>query len=239
MPKLGFSFSAVLGLTCLFHVALGKTVFIHLAEKSTQFRGAVAEFGYQFDQQVVHPANLMLVPKDDPYLCSYPLTLENAPSQNSSLPVALFVSRGECSFQEKGEVALALRQILTQDIQYVIIYNNDLENPSDTIQMAANDFNTSTIGFVFISTRAGYYTMSEMLLHAENTQQSPFLSANSSEWEYPIEIHSYSGRSSTMNVFSLLSFCPIYIINHGLLVVESHESSPARQSSCGESKRSL
>ena len=112
-------------------------MIVSLPGRSVQLRGEVADFGYQFDATSVHPANLVLAPEEDPYLCSYPTSLENLPQRDAASPIALFVSRGECSFEEKALVALAIQRNFTKDLQYIIIYNNDRQNPSELIRMGA------------------------------------------------------------------------------------------------------
>ena len=182
-----------------------------LPERSVQLRGEVGDFGYQFDLLMTHSANLMLPPKEDPYLCSYPSSLVGVPiRQPSSSHIALFVSRGECSFEDKAKVALALQQNVTQDIKYVIVYNNDVNNPSQLIRMGADGFDVQSLGFLSVSTRAGSYAMSSILYNADATEQSPYLLANATDWDYPIdieELRSYSSSgSSGANTFYFLRF---------------------------------
>jgi len=210
MEKLVFLFlQALLWLSCFLNVASGKPVIVSLPGRSVQLRGEVADFGYQFDQALTHPANLVLAPEEDPFLCSYPSSLENSPPLAAASPLALFVSRGECSFEEKAKVALALQENFTKDIQYVILYNNDSNNPSQLILMGAVDFDLPSLGFVAVSTRAGAYTLSSILYYAEATEQSPYLSANATDWTYPIDIQefrSYSRGGGGSNTFYFLRF---------------------------------
>ena len=207
MNMLFILFAALLLLSC----ASAKPVIVSLAGRSVQLRGEVADFGYQFDQAVNHPSDLMLAPVEDPYLCSYPPSLENAPPRNASSPITLLVSRAKCPFETKAKVALALQQNFSGGIQYVIIYNNDPNSLSQVIRMGAEGLDVPTLGFVAISTRAGSYTLSSVLYYADTTDQSPYLSTNETEWSYPIDIenfHSYSrgGAGSGSNTSYVLHF---------------------------------
>lgn len=205
-----FTCILLLVISCCCHGAFGKGVIVSLPGRSVQLRGEVAEFGYQFDQLGSHPANLVLAPEDDPYLCNYPSTLANAPPRAASSPIALFVSRGECSFEQKAQVALALQRNFTEDIQYVIIYNNDRNNPSQLIRMGASDLRLPTLGFLAVSTRAGSYTMSSILYYADATQRDPYLGPNETDWSYPIEIEEFRsftrGGGGGTNTFYMLRF---------------------------------
>ena len=199
-------------------MASAKSVIVSLPGRSVQLRGEVADFGYQFDGNTGHPSNLMLAPEEDPFLCSYPTSLENLPPKNASSPIALFVSRGECSFEQKARVALAIQRNYTKDLQYIIVYNNDRQNPSDLIRMGADNLTLPTLGFVAVSTRAGSYTMSSIMYYADISQQSPYLGDNDdgggngteSNWVYPIEIEElrsgYSRGGTGATTFYLLRF---------------------------------
>lgn len=221
MKTLAFAFPALLWLSYFAHVVWAKPVIVSLPGRSVQLRGEVGDFGYQFDNLVVHSANLFLAPEEDPFLCSYPSSLEGLPPRNVSTPpspIALFVSRGECSFEEKARVALALQQNLTQELLYVIIYNNDAENPSQVIRMGGSDIDIPSMGFLAVSTRAGSYTMSSILYYAETTGTSPYFGVNATEeWKYPVEIEkfqSYSESQAGTNAFYVLRF-----VLFGLLIV--------------------
>jgi hypothetical protein len=174
-------------------VASANTAVITLPGKTVQLRSEIAQWGYQFDLQSVHVANLMLPPKGDgPYLCTYPSSLDNVfLPLPSTPPIALFVSRGDCTFRQKAEVALALQQNFTTAIQYVIIYNNDPNDFSGVIGLQSN-LTVPSIGFLSISTRAADYTMSGIVSSAQVTDTSPYLSApaatNNSDWDYLIEM---------------------------------------------------
>jgi hypothetical protein len=202
-------------LLCLVCIASAKPLIVNLPGGSVQLRAEVADFGYQFDSTTGHTANLLLAPEEDPFLCSYPTSLQNLPPRDASSPIALFVSRGECSFEEKAMVALEIQRNFTQDLQYVIIYNNDRENPSQLIRMGATNLTLPTLGFVAVSTRAGSYTMSSIMYYSSVSQQSPYIGADVNEtngnWEYPIDIEEWNsgnsrGGSRSATTFYLLRF---------------------------------
>lgn len=76
--------------------------------------------------------------------------------------------------------------------------------------MGAIGLDLPTLGFVAVSTRAGSYTMSSILYSAEELNKSPFLSANETDWEYPIETEefrsNFSSGSAGAYTFYLLRF---------------------------------
>lgn len=193
---------------------------ISLLAGTVKLRSAIADWGYQLGNQTVHEANLMLPPDaNDPYLCSYPRSLEGP--LETFLPIALFVSRGNCTFKQKAEVALALQQNLTRDIQYVIIYNNDPNDLSGLVGMDS-DLVIPSIGFLSITTRAAYYTFHDMISFANKTESSPYLgAANNTSWNYPItmEAHPWDSTKDIYGSSSVNSFYWLRIVLFTVLIL--------------------
>ena len=85
-------------------------------------------FGDQFYGDTFE-ANLML-PPDDQMLCEFPPSLVNlttveAHNWTASRPIALLLSRGNCSFEQKARVALKMPENFTTLLKYMIVYNNN------------------------------------------------------------------------------------------------------------------
>jgi hypothetical protein len=68
---------------------------------------------------------------------------------SDSLPVALLVKRGDCSFEEKARNAMEL----SDAIQFVIVYDDNLR--SQLVPMSANDPSEISVRLLFISHTAG------------------------------------------------------------------------------------
>ena len=95
---------------------------------SSPYTSIIAQFGDQFYGHTFE-ANLML-PPDDQMLCEFSpslvnLTTAEAHNWTASRPIALLLSRGNCSFEQKARVALKMPENFTTLLKYMIVYNNN------------------------------------------------------------------------------------------------------------------
>ena len=181
---------------------------------SSPYTSIIAQFGDQFYGDTFE-ANLML-PPDDQMLCEFPPSLENlttaeAHNWTASRPIALLVSRGNCSFEQKARVALQMQEKFTTLLKYMIVYNNNMTKsvPEDVLTMStATDESESEelekMGYLFVSTISGEAILSKVEAHATLTDQSfTFLSERNRDWDLPISMEvvplSNNGGSSSQS----------------------------------------
>jgi len=171
---------------------------------SQSYTAAIASFGYQFNNEdPFHEANLMMPPnRTDPFLCSLPQiddlnsyrrSLEDDNNIFGGTPIALFVSRGGCTFEQKARNALYLQVNVSSRIKYVHVYNSEREedsySPSAVIEMGVTDKSRSyeeydDLGLIFLSTRTGKAILTHIKLLSQATRTSPyFMEQNSTMWE--------------------------------------------------------
>ena len=163
--------------------------------RESSFEGAVAQFGDQLIEKNLYTANLFLPPGDQ-MLCKYPEAYLNRTDSDqmvhSSRPIALVISRGDCSFYQKALVALEIYGNLSKQLKFVVIYNND---PSNTgiFAMSANTNGSiledlKTLGFIFVSTESGGKILSIMNATASSKGLSPYLAQNKSyNWSLSVQ----------------------------------------------------
>lgn len=160
------------------------------------YRARVAGFGDQLEIGVVHDANLMLPPNaSDPFLCEEP-SLNLAWDSQTDLPgdenIAIFVSRGECSFETKARNARKIQKNVTSRLRYVIVYNNDRNFANDLVVMSASSpdeelEDLNNLGLIFVSTSTGSAIRRKISKLSESIGESAFfLSADSGGWRMPL-----------------------------------------------------
>ena len=171
-------------------------VVISLGDSSPleRYPSRIAVFGDQFYGDTFE-ANLML-PPDDQMLCEFPPSLENlttaeAHNWTASRPIALLLSRGNCSFEQKARVALKMPENFTTLLKYMIVYNNNETRSvtEDVLIMSppANDSESEELdkmGYLFVSTISGQAILSNDRARATLTDQSfTFLSERNRDWD--------------------------------------------------------
>ena len=174
---------------------------------SSPYTSIIAQFGDQFYGHTFE-ANLML-PPDDQMLCEFSpslvnLTTAEAHNWTASRPIALLVSRGNCSFEQKARVALQLQEKFTTLLKYMIVYNNNTTKSvtEDVLIMSTsgNDSESEELdkmGYLFVSTSSGEAILSKVEAHATLTDQSfTFLSEQNRDWDLPISMEVVALRNN-------------------------------------------
>mmetsp|Transcript_9272 Transcript_9272/g.10244 ORF Transcript_9272/g.10244 Transcript_9272/m.10244 type:complete len:358 (-) Transcript_9272:58-1131(-) len=111
------------------------------------FDSMPAMFGRRWNSNIEHEAQLIVIP-NDAYLCSQQdmnvanFTAETK-TRNNELPVALLVSRGACSFEEKARTAMSMKA------SFVIVYDNHPHNK--LISMSGSYQGDIDVGMMFVS----------------------------------------------------------------------------------------
>jgi hypothetical protein len=145
----------LLVLQCSF-LSIAVEATITIGERNFQSMPAV--FGKPFSLVGSYdPAHLQLLQADDQFLCHRAPENErhlratdttNHIVPTDGLPVAVLVSRGSCSFEEKARAAMAYGFI-----QYVIVYDDRAR--AALVPMSATDPDGITVGMLFVSHMTG------------------------------------------------------------------------------------
>jgi len=181
-------------------------ISVNLDSAGQMHRAQIANFGYQFRDDIFFEANLML-PPDDEKLCEFPSSLvsmereEMALNETKQIPIALLVARGACEFRTKALVALKMRQKFSERLKYVIVYENYPRR--DTVIMSApeefQDENpeVESMGFVFVTFRSGTMLKNELSSTTIDDKSFIFQGNLSQAGDFPIimEYATYSWGS--------------------------------------------
>jgi len=183
-----------------------RSVRLRVESGPAAYEGEVAGFGDQFSDDKPSYANLML-PPDDKLLCEFPPSLLNMTRNEAQEimtsqrgPIALLVSRGKCDFIEKALVALEMRERFTDQLKYVIIYNDRTDTPKSLIKMSTTrevDNKLDAMGFAFISTDTGKALTEKYPIATNDTNQNyKFLEKSNQTWQLPLIMRPYSATGS-------------------------------------------
>jgi hypothetical protein len=184
--------------------------------------GQVAEFGNPLLDRANFAANLYLPPGDQT-LCEYPEALMNKTSSDLdyawNIPIALFVARGKCSFDQKARIAVEIQTNFSSQMKFVIVYNNNPSRPQELLIMSSSSFgdhldDLKSVGFIFVSTDSGAAILSAVAGTVISDERSPYLSYNESYgWSLPTLIEKLpdqpspsSNPTSVNNAFHWLRF---------------------------------
>mmetsp|Transcript_25553 Transcript_25553/g.38730 ORF Transcript_25553/g.38730 Transcript_25553/m.38730 type:complete len:391 (+) Transcript_25553:135-1307(+) len=143
------------------------------------FESIPAMFGTGFDEGMQYQAYLQYMPTH-PYLCnmhdnstigasyenvqsSVDTYIQGNQTRKETLPVALLVRRGICSFEDKALIAMALRI----KPRFVIVYND--RSQSDLVHMGSSNRYDIDIHMVFVSYTTGLKLRQMLREHETNS----------------------------------------------------------------------
>ena len=164
--------------------------------------GQVAEFGNPFTDTQVFLANLYLPPDpNDQTLCEYPEALLNKTRTDVTINIALLVTRGKCSFDQKARVAVEIQRKFSSQLKVVIVYNNNPLRPEELLIMSSSTENKEelkSVAFIFVSTYSGSTILNDVAHTAISDKRNPHLSHNESYgWVLPTMIEPLPDETSS------------------------------------------
>ena len=184
---------------------MGAPAVITIVDFSTwSYRADIADFGNALSSDMVYAASLV-TPPDDPRLCKFPPSFAVHNETNTftvQTPIAILASLGGCSVEQKADVALRIKQNITGMLQYLVLYNNDPNNPDEivTLSLPQDHPDFSSLGFVSLSTSTGVAIMGRIEQLALVTGTSPtLLTENNRRWRLPTVIELLGQNSGNHN----------------------------------------
>ena len=175
--------------------AAGQAILKIVDFQSWYFRAEIAEFGLYLEPNMVYPANLM-TPPEDPRLCEFSESLfehVNNTSVEIIAPVGLLISHGACNPLDKIRVAMDMQQKVPDVIKFIIMYNNDPDNPDDIVslrppsdRLSSDEF--GALGLISVSTVSGGAILKRMDDLSNKTGLNPhILQPMNQGWEMKAE----------------------------------------------------
>uniref|UniRef100_A0A7S1Y311 RING-type domain-containing protein n=1 Tax=Grammatophora oceanica TaxID=210454 RepID=A0A7S1Y311_9STRA len=172
-----------------------------------------AVFGKELSSNRTYNANLWLPPPDDMDFCNYPKPLENVTKADmvflDTAPMALLVSRGNCSFDDKARVALELKNQLLSNLQFLFVMNNNQTDPNELVIMSTSASGYSKdllddMSYMLVSKTSGDAILQHIHTYAEATSQSPYLigsdnNSSNSNWLFITAFRQYAPSSKNWN----------------------------------------
>lgn len=195
------------------------------SQREFSYPSQIANFGDRLQDEKGYVANLFLPPGDQT-LCKFPDDLLNRIVKGviyqTDFPLALLVSRGECSFDQKARVALEIQKNISSQLKYIVVYNNKPNQSEDLLVMSSSADNQSlseldSLGFIFVGTASGSRILSLVVANGDSEGASPYFGRNETHLgSLPILIEKYSqppgtgpssaGTSRPNNAFHWLRF---------------------------------
>ena len=167
------------------------------------YDAAVADFG----DPILKPVHVnFMFPPGDPFLCSFPDSLDPAfAPKNNTTPIALMVRRYRCSPQTKAEVVKQIQNFTNGLVQYMVVYSDDPQDGNALYRLQPHSDSTqedidalSSIGILYVAYRTAAGMVSITQQRAQELQANPFLYQDGSEeWFLPGHIDEYPTRLLT------------------------------------------
>ena len=179
--------------------------------QSWYFSAEIGEFGTYLQPGVVYTTNLMKPPGDE-RLCSFPENffdnVNNSAPVEIVAPVGLLISHGECNPLDKIRVALDMQQKVPGVIKYIIMYNNDPDNPDDIVslrppshRLPSDDF--EALGLISVSTVSGGAILKRIDDLSNKTGRNPqILQPGNRDWEMKAEFSRVEKRSDRKDPYT-------------------------------------